>query len=145
MDSINSSLLDKFMQSIYLYSKKDVYLTYIPDSYPQNTNKLFNQTEYLAYHFSKSMNLPLVSIFSKLPFSKKHAGMSRINRLEGRNYFIMNSKELNIINSPNTHIVIVEDIITTGSTLINIEAVINSVEFAGSFSVFSLFRGRTKV
>lgn len=98
-------------------SDNSIFLSYIPS---HRIKKLFvrwyNQSELLAKWVAKILNLPFGFICKKTLWTKKQAGLKRSERLKNLSgAFKINEKSSF---SSEKNIILIDDVITTGSTLI---------------------------
>lgn len=110
-------------------------ILYVPMYFMKKIKRGYNQSEYIAQGISYVTNIPvgdnLISKRSRLSQTKKNS-YSRWLNSQGV-YDVINSEELE-----NKHILIVDDVITTGATLLACCDVVHKVAPLAKISVLSL-------
>ncbi len=123
--------------------KEDAILVPVPSHENTVKDRGFNQTEIIAEFFGKHLNMPMKKALSKTKLTRHQAGTSREERLK----MDQDLYELNVIEKDeisNRHVVIIDDVCTTGTTLIRCANALGSAKPA-SISAFVLFRGKKLV
>ncbi|MCS7184229.1 MAG: phosphoribosyltransferase family protein [Patescibacteria group bacterium] len=96
---------------IKIINLKNFYLTYVPTTVKIEKERGFNQAKILAQEISRILNLP---IFEKIKKIRETEFQSHLN-YQQRKENIQNCFQ--VISSPPKNLIIVDDIITTGTTL----------------------------
>lgn len=105
-------------EKLKILSFKNFYLTYVPITNKVKKERGFNQSEIIAKKISQKLNLPIFNKIEKIKETEYQAKLSYHQRLENiKNCFIVKDQ------SPK-NIVIVDDIITTGSTIFELAKVL---------------------
>ncbi|MPQ42555.1 ComF family protein, partial [Clostridium tarantellae] len=92
------------------------YILYIPTSKKKLKEKGFNQCEFLAKELSKKTNIKVINIIIKKDNIKEQKLLSSLERKKNMSKAFYISKEVNLNNKT---ILLIDDVITTGSTLIS--------------------------
>lgn len=93
------------------------YITFIPMDKVALRKRGFNQCEYLAKMISENIGKELISVLGKKSGIKEQKTLSRAERAENiKDAFYIKNKNLNINNKK---ILLIDDVITSGETLIN--------------------------
>jgi ComF family protein len=109
-------------------SKEDSIIIPIPMHFFRKWKRWYNQAEIIAHNLSKHLNIPIRKNFLiKKTYTKQQSRLSykeRYNNLSGS--FIL--KKITSI-PKNTHIYLVDDIVSTGSTLLEVSEVLSKNGF----------------
>lgn len=90
------------------------YIAYVPISKKKKRKRGYNQSELLAKHISRCLNVPCKDILLKIKENKTQHTLNRIDRAKNvKECFSCNNK----IDINNKNILLIDDILTTGATL----------------------------
>lgn len=121
LKDLTTVLTDLFYESIIQnenfnqeLKKGGWFLVPIPLSNAKLKKRGYNQSEIIAKILSKKFKIPVQNILKRVRDTKTQVGMSNIDRkLNIKNAFIPNTK----YSIRNTNVILVDDVVTTGSTL----------------------------
>lgn len=104
-----------FMKTIQQSSNKTIYLVPIPLHAKRSRERGYNHAKLLAEGLSKNLKLKLAEVLQRTKNTKSQFGLNLKDRKENlSNAFILNA-QYEILN---TNVFLVDDILTTGSTLL---------------------------
>lgn len=124
-----SKLLIKYQKDI---KKENTLLIPIPIHFLRKWKRWYNQSELLCKEISNRTGLEYIpDLLLKNSFSRQQSKAWKKDRQKNiKNTFIFNKKHLdNLDNLKNKKIVLVDDVISTGSTLNEVSKVLNSAGF----------------
>lgn len=121
LSDLNKTLVELFYESIIqqeIFQKAYVFkpiLVPIP-LHPKRLRKRgYNHAKLLSVGLSQKLNLNLIDVLERIKNTKSQFGLNLKKRKENiKNAFILNTK----YKIPNTNVFLVDDILTTGSTLL---------------------------
>lgn len=97
----------------------------------------FNQAEILANFFSKILKIPVVNLVTKIRSTKKQSLLSDKERRKNINQaFVVSNKKYR-----HKEIILVDDIITTGSTIFEVAEILTKAQYNRIYAI-SLFGAR---
>lgn len=123
---VSSVVTKKFIEQMELFN--DAILLPIPMSTLRHYTRGYNHAELLASEFSKQLNIPVyTNVLIKRESNKQQSKLrSRKDRLKNtQNTFEIVNKE-NILNK---HIILIDDVTTTGSTLLSAHETLQKAGF----------------
>lgn len=133
------SLWENNLESFYIFKKNvpEALLQPIPLHRERYLKRGFNQSDYIARFFSKKLHYPTISILNRARNTPPQAQLKiydRHNNLRGA------FKANYIAGLHNTIIILVDDVVTTGSTVYEAASALKK-EGAGKVFVFSVAKG----
>ncbi|MGL6105556.1 MAG: ComF family protein [Romboutsia sp.] len=123
----NSTYISRYIASIMkekleLENLKFEYILFVPLHKKRLRKRGFNQTQKIAKDLSKLINTPVLDKIERKIYTKKLFKLSKEQRYkELKNTFILKDKEQEL---KNKNILIVDDILTTGSTVNEISKIL---------------------
>jgi competence protein ComFC len=109
----------------------------IPLSKTKLRKRGYNQAEILAEELSKRFNFPVQDLLLRAKETKTQVGLSNLQRkLNVKGAFVLKNSQLSIVNKS---IFLVDDVVTTGSTLLEAARILKR---AGASKVFGLTLAR---
>lgn len=111
-DYILEDILNNFPKE-YRNVKFD-YVTCVPTHLYRYINRGYNHTEYLSKIISKQLNIPFMNFVKRTKYVKSQTHIQHFKRYINIKDSFLYFNELNI---QNKNILVIEDVITTGSTL----------------------------
>ncbi len=95
--------------------KYPTYITYIPSHrWRKRFFRWYNQSELLAKALGKELDIPVIKLYAKIRYTRSQAKLNRKQRLQNPQWsFVMQKHDI----PTNACIIIVDDIVTTGSTI----------------------------
>jgi ComF family protein len=150
MHTIKSDLRYRIMKSLALQSAhiaKDLLppgcvLVPVPTSPARQSKRGFNQTAVLVKEIGYELGIPVFNLLSKKETDEHQTGKKRMERLKIDRQAFFASKDHTSI-PPHLPLVLVDDVCTTGSTLIACAATLAD-EGYDKISAMALFRGKRK-
>lgn len=116
-----AEILYKFYKSLNLEFD---YISYVPMYADDEYERGYNQSYYLAEEFSKLSGIKLINIVNKI---KKTKHQNKIDRNERTKNLSESFKIIKGMNINGSRVLIIDDLVTTGSTLNIISNVINDI------------------
>lgn len=119
----------KFISELIFRNSKEVlnqndFITFVPMHRKKQWTRGYNQSELLARSLSKRAKIPLINVLQKAKNTKSQADLNREERLKNLDdAFEINSN----ISLLDRSVIIIDDVITTGSTLNECAKVLKSV------------------
>lgn len=94
----------------------------------------YNQSEILAKELSRKFNIPVLNFLERIKETKTQVGLDRLERKENiRNAFVQNEKLSG--NFKNSKVILVDDVLTTGSTFSETARVLKQCGFREVWAV----------
>lgn len=102
---------------------RPTYITYVPMHwYKQNFLRGYNQAEKLAEYISLLLHLPCIELVKKTTYTLPQMRKIRKKRLQQKTNYI----PTNITLPENTCIILIDDIFTTGTTIMNVAKIMHA-------------------
>lgn len=123
----NSTYISKYVAKIMkekleLENIKFEYILYVPLHKKRQRKRGFNQSQKIAKDLSKLLEIPVLDKIQRITHTKKLFRLSKVDRYkELKNTFIIKDKEQEL---KNKNILLVDDILTTGSTVNEISKIL---------------------
>jgi predicted amidophosphoribosyltransferase len=95
------------------------YLTYVPMQWYKYLWRGYNQSYLLAYFLSKKTNIPVIELLSKVDHQSQ-TNKNYDHRLTGPKFLVVKPQ------LPPSRILIIDDVLTTGTTLYNINQLLQN-------------------
>lgn len=105
---IGDLMIEKLFKTSYLSEFSNI--TYVPMTKKKKSIRGFNQSKILAQYIAKNLDLNLIESFEKIRSTKEQVGLDKNDRQK-------NIKDAFVIKNYSSDIIIVDDVITTGSTI----------------------------
>lgn len=115
LESIIGDLMIEVMLKKGLY-KNYKYISYVPMTKRDEGIRGFNQSKLLAKYIAENLDLKFIDSFRKIKNTKMQVGLDAKDRKE-------NIKEAFVLENYSRDLIIVDDVITTGSTIIELAKV----------------------
>ncbi|NDI36527.1 ComF family protein [Chengkuizengella sediminis] len=132
IESLFIKMVDYAFQSLLMSTPLQIHsidcFTYIPLSEQRLQERGFNQAERFARGLSNKHQIPVIELLKRTRHTEKQSVGSRSNRFSNiQGAFVINEKEVWRLNKKGAlHIVVIDDVYTTGSTLNECAKVITS-------------------
>lgn len=127
------TLIIKNLERINFSSTAEAILT-TPLHWRKRAERGFNQTDIIARTISKLLNIPIISAIKRIKYKKAQAHNSQEERISGY------SHDFKLIRPVPKKILLVDDIITTATTITQIAKIIQETQPNTAIESFALMR-----
>ena len=114
-------------------------ITFVPMHFLRRINRGFNQSEILAHLISEKLGIPLRPLLTRKRFTRKQATLKGHKRRKN----LINAFDIKDKDIKNLHILLIDDVRTTGTTIISCAKVLMD-HGAEKVSALTLASGRQK-
>ena len=130
-------LSDSLCKRMHTLSKCDTpdALIPVPSHWRTRWQRGFNQAEFIAQELSNRLNIPMRSILRKTSYTARQKTLNRRQREKN----LVNNFSLVTSAPPNTHVALIDDVITTGATANHLAQLLKK-HGAGRVDVWALAR-----